>query len=108
MTMEIHMATFAIDGVRFNPADERVTHVRWGPVDAKKNEWTSPAEIVDVRKVIDAVHAGNTVWTVFTVGGRMILGPQIKVLTFANGQGGIDTEIPDGHIEKSLDDLPRV
>jgi hypothetical protein len=38
----------------------------------------------------------------------MILGPQIKVLTFANGQGGIDTEIPDGHIEKSLDDLPRV
>jgi hypothetical protein len=106
--MEAHMATFAIDGIRINRANDRLTHVRWALVNPKTNEWLSPLAIVDVADVVKAIHAGNAVWSLFTLVGRRFLGPKIRAVAHTGGHDGIDTDIPNGHIKKSIDDLPRV
>jgi hypothetical protein len=106
--MEVEMATYAIDAVRINPSTDRVTHVRWALVNPKTNEWLSPQEIVEVSDVVHAIHAGNAVWSLFTLGGMKLLGPKIKTVAHTDGLDGIDTDIPDGHVEKFMDDLPRV
>jgi hypothetical protein len=107
-TMEFDMATFAIDGVRIDPATDRVTHLRWALVNPKTNEWQSALEVVEVAQVVKAIHAGDGVWSLFTLGGMRFLGPKIKVVTHTDGHDGIDTDVPDGHVEKCIDDLPRV
>lgn len=102
------MDTFAIDGVRINPTTDRITHVRWALINPKTNEWLSPHQIVEVGEVVKTIRAGNAVWSLFTLGERRFLGPQIKAVTHPDGHDGIDTEIPGGHVEKFIDDLPAV
>ena len=102
------MATYAIDGVRINPASDRVTHVRWALIDPKTHESVSPPQIVEVAEAVNAIHAGDVVWSLFTLGGRRFLGPKIKAVAHTNGDDGIDTDVPDGHVEKCIDDLPAV
>jgi hypothetical protein len=102
------MATYAIDGVRINPASDRVTHVRWALIDPKTNEWLSPPATVEVAEAVNAIHAGDVVWSIFTLGGRRFLGPKIRAVAHINGEDGIDTDVPDGHVEKCIDDLPAV
>jgi hypothetical protein len=105
---EVDMATFAIDGVRISPATDRVTHVRWALIDPKTHEWLSPPQIAEVDAAVRAIRAGDVVWSLFTLGGVRFLGPKIKIVAHPGGHDGIDTEIPDGKIEKSIDDLPNV
>lgn len=102
------MATFAIDGVRIDPVTDRVTHVRWALVNPKTNEWLSPPRGVEVAQGVTAIHAGDGVWSLFTLGGRRFLGPKIKVVAHTGSRDGIDTGVPDGHVEKCIDGLPRV
>jgi hypothetical protein len=83
------MAVYAIDGVRINPASGRVTHVRWALVDPKTNEWLSPPQIVEVAEAVNAIHAGDVVWSLFTLGGRRYLGPKMKAVAHTNGDDGI-------------------
>jgi hypothetical protein len=102
------MATFAVDGVRINPHTDRVTHVRWALIDPKTHAWLSERRIADVDEVVRAMAAGNVVVSLFTLGGIPYLGPKLRSVAHVNGRDGIDTEIPNGSIEKSIDDLPRV
>jgi hypothetical protein len=106
--MEVDMAAFAIDGVRINPATDRVTHVRWSLIDQRTHDRLSPTSIVEVAEVVKAIRAGDVGWSLFTLGGVRFLGPKIKIVPHTNGPGGIDTEEPDGSVEKSIDDLPHV
>ncbi|MDR5756902.1 hypothetical protein [Caballeronia sp. LZ035] len=100
------MATLAIDGVRW--VNDRVTSVRWGSFDPSTNDWTAPTTIVDVQQVVDAIHSGKEVRTLFTLGGRTFLGPKVGALPYTNGHVGIEARVQDGQIEKSLEDLPAV
>lgn len=102
------MAAFAIDGVRISPATDRVTHVRWALIDPKTHDWLSSTSVVEVAEVVHALHAGDVGWSLFILGGVRFLGPKIKIVAHANGPDGIDTEAPNGSVEKSMDDLPRV
>lgn len=102
------MATFAIDGVRINPTTDRVTHVRWGLIDLGTHDWLAPPEIVELDTVIQSMRSGNVVWSLFTLGGRRFIGPKIKAVSHTTGHDGIDTDVPNGSIEKCMDDLPRV
>jgi hypothetical protein len=106
--MEVDMATFAIDGVRIDPATDRVTHVRWALINPTTHEWQSQPQIVEVSEVVRVIHAGDAVWSLFTLGGVRFLGPKMKTVAHTNCRDGIDTEIPDGSIEKSIDDLPHI
>ncbi|RFU48161.1 hypothetical protein [Paraburkholderia sp. DHOC27] len=102
------MATFAIDGVRIDPATGRTTHVRWARIDARTHDWLSPPQVVEIGDVVQALRAGEVCWTVFTLSGARFLGPKIRIVAHTNGPDGIDTDVPNGCIEKSMDDLPRV
>jgi hypothetical protein len=106
--MEVDMTTFAIDAIRINPANDKITHVRWGPVDPASRDWLSPTSIVEVPEVLSAIHRGDPVWSLFTLGGVRFLGPKIKAVAHTDGHDGIDTDVPGGHIEKCIDDLPHV
>ena len=100
------MASLAIDGVRWG--DDRVTHVRWGSIDAATRTWTSSPTIVELGQVVNAIMLGTEVRTVFTLGGRTFLGPKVTTIRYAGGHVGIQTMVEDGRIEKSLEDLPPV
>jgi hypothetical protein len=102
------MATYAIDGVRISPSTDRVTHVRWAPIDPETHDWLAPPKITEIAEITHGIHAGNVVYSLFTLGGMRFLGPKIKAIPHPNGADGIDTEVPDGSVEKSMDDLPRV
>jgi hypothetical protein len=102
------MATFGIDAVRIDPSNDRITHVRWAAVDPATREWSSPTSIADVDEVVNAIHRGDAVWSLFTLGGTRFLGPKIIAVSHVNGHDGIDTDVPDGHIEKCIDDLPHI
>jgi hypothetical protein len=102
------MSTYAIDGVRISPSTDRVTHVRWAPIDPETHDWLAPPRITEIAEVTHGIHAGNVVYSLFTLGGMRFLGPKIKAIPHPNAADGIDTEVPDGSVEKSMDDLPRV
>ncbi|WOD16577.1 hypothetical protein [Paraburkholderia kirstenboschensis] len=102
------MATFGIDAVRIDPSTDRITHVRWAAVDPATRSWLSPTSIVEVPQVVAAIRRGDAVWSLFTLGGTRFLGPKIVAVAHTNGHDGIDTDVPDGHIEKCIDDLPRI
>jgi hypothetical protein len=102
------MATFAIDAVRIDPRDGKISQVRLGTVDPATRAWQSPATIVEVGEVIDIMRRGDDVWSLFTLGGTRFLGPKIRPVPHTDGRDGIDTDVPDGHIEKCIDDLPRL
>jgi hypothetical protein len=102
------MATYGIDGVRISSSTDRVTHVRWAPIDPQTHNWLAPPEISEVANVALGMRSGTVVYSVFTLGGMRFLGPKIKPVPHPNGIDGIDMEVPDGSVEKSIDDLPRV
>ncbi|MFM0500561.1 hypothetical protein [Paraburkholderia caffeinilytica] len=102
------MATFAIDAIRINPTNDRLTHVRWAPVDPATRDWLSAPSIVEVAEVVAAIRRGDVVWSLFTLGGTRFLGPKIVSVSHADGRDGIDTDVPGEHVEKCIDDLPRV
>ena len=102
------MATYAIDGVRISASTDRVTHVRWAPIDPKTHDWLAPPQIAEIGDVTTGLRSGNLVYSLFVLGGMRFLGPKIKTVPHPNGVDGIDTEVPDGSVEKSIDDLPRV
>ena len=93
------MSTFGIDGIRIDFAGH-ITHVRWAPIDPKTREWLSPTKIVEVGELVKAIQAGEVCWSLFTLGGKRFLGPKIRVVAHMNGPDGIDTDVPDGSIEK--------
>ncbi|HTR08719.1 MAG TPA: hypothetical protein VMJ11_19110 [Paraburkholderia sp.] len=102
------MATYGVDGVRISSATDRVTHVRWAQIDPQTHNWLSTPTISEVSAVTHDIRAGALVYSVFTLGGMRFLGPKIKAVPHPNGVDGIDMEVPDGSVEKSIDDLPRV
>ena len=102
------MATFAIDAVRINAQDGKISHARLGPVDPTTRTWQSPPTVMKVAEVIDIIRRGDDVWSLFTLGGTRFLGPKIRPVPHTDGRDGIDTDVPDGHIEKCIDDLPRL
>jgi hypothetical protein len=100
------MSIVAIDGVRWT--NDRVTHVRWGNIDELTANWTTVPKVVDVDRVVKVLEKGELVRTVFKLGGRSYLGPQVSSIPYANGHIGIETSFEEGRIEKTLEDLPSV
>ncbi len=100
------MSIFAVDGVRWT--NDRVSHVRWGSIDELTASWTSVPTVVDVGRVVKALEKGEQVRTFFKLGGHSYLGPKVSAIPYANGHVGIELNLEEGRIEKSLEDLPSV
>jgi hypothetical protein len=104
----ITMATYAIDGVRISPSTDRVTHVRWALIDTQTHDWLAPPTITEIAHLTQEMRSGAVVYSLFILGGMRFLGPKVRAVPHPNGIDGIDMEVPDGSVEKSIDDLPRV
>jgi hypothetical protein len=104
---ESEMTTFGIDGIRIDSGGH-TTHVCWAPIDLKTLDCLSPTRIVEVGDVVKAIRAGEVCWSIFTLSGKRFLGPKIRVVAHTNSPDGIETDVPDGSIEKSMDDLPPI
>jgi hypothetical protein len=59
------IATFAVSKVRLDPAG-RITAVFWGQVDTAKNDWAAPEVEAPVAAAVDALHAGDQVFALFS------------------------------------------
>jgi hypothetical protein len=96
-----------VNGVRYDDDDARVTHVRWGIVDTDRNEWIKGPDAAELIDVVDALMAGQEVWTIYTEqDGRTVPGPRLRTAGDSEGSEGIETHTgPDDH--RSLRDLPR-
>jgi hypothetical protein len=101
------MSIFAVNGVRLDERTGRVTHVRWAQVNPKQNQWVSEPAEAPVIDVVDAIVAGDQVWTIFPEGVNTVLGPQLKSVVYAGGLEGIDTVDPK-QVNRTLRDLPRI
>jgi hypothetical protein len=94
-----------VNGVRYSGDGSRLTHVRWGVVDTERNEWIEGPAEADVVDVIDALAAGNEVWTIYTMHGRTVPGPRLRTVGDSDATEGIETHpAPDDH--RTLRDLP--
>jgi hypothetical protein len=70
--------------------------------------WTSVTTVVEAGRVVKALEKGDQVRTFFTLGGHHYLGPRVSAIPYANGHVGIEVNLEEGRIEKSLEDLPSV
>jgi len=82
-----------IEAVR-RGADDDVRAVRWGFVDTLANAWlpNSPSE-AEVVEVVDAVMAGDTVWTRLATGAP---GPKVRTVL-----------VKVGHVVETIDVEPQ-
>ena len=95
-----------VNGVRYSDDDSRVTHVRWGIVDTDRNEWIEGPDEAEVIDVVDALMAGQEVWTIYAEGSQTVPGPRLRTAGDSEESEGIETHPgPDHH--RSLRDLPR-
>lgn len=104
------MSIYVIDGVRIDTANDRVTHVRWGQINPRTNQWAdiNGPGVDEVLRVVDAIQGGDEVWTVFPVHGQSVLGPQVRVVVYRGGLEGIETADAANHPGRTLPDLPRI
>jgi hypothetical protein len=103
--MSIHM----IEAVRFNAAGDRVEEVRWGRAKRKEDGslgWEAKISEQEVSLVVDALHFGDEVATVFSIDGQIVQGPKIQLVLHEHGIEGIDI-VDHDKAGRTLADLPR-
>ncbi len=76
---------FAVSKVRLDSYGH-VTHVRWSEIDKRSNSDLTPAAVVPVAEVVDAIHAGAQVAAVLQ--GRSQHTPERMFEIIANRNGG--------------------
>ena len=99
------MSVYAVTEVKFDENNSRVIQAKMGAVIVRNNEWMSAPKVVDVLEVVNAIMAGDDVFTIFHIGGHPVPGPKLKVTTYHGGVEGIvidGPEIPN----MTLQDLP--
>ncbi|HZT56591.1 MAG TPA: hypothetical protein VFA35_10215 [Burkholderiaceae bacterium] len=100
------MKTFAVSKVRLDP-DGRVTHVYWGEVDTRKNDWAAPEAVAPVIDVVRAIHDGNQVFALFpSTHGHL---PERRFIV-ADYDNGWETIVLDGPPmdEREVHDMSRL
>ena len=97
---------YAVSKVRLD-ADGRITHVYWGEVDTRRNDWAAPES---VQPVIDAVHAirdGGQVFALFPSEHGHLPDRQFRVVDYDNGFETISLDGLPTH-EREIHDMARL
>ena len=87
-----HMSVFAVSKVRLD-SDGCLTHVLWGVVDTKSNQWVSPEVVAPVVEVVDAIQKGDHVVALFPTAFGHVPGPQFTIADNA-GELGVTLQGP--------------
>jgi hypothetical protein len=102
------MTTYAITAVEIDERSDLVTRVKWGSVDTGNNVWIVEPEEVDIEQVVQAIGAGDDVYTIYAEGETdTVLGPRVELTRDASGRESIMATGPamEG---RALADLPRI
>nr|WP_241239262.1 phosphatidylserine/phosphatidylglycerophosphate/cardiolipin synthase [Burkholderia stagnalis] len=102
------MSIFAVNGVRIDPLTGRVTHVRWAQVNPQDNSWIEAPREAHVTDVVDAITGGNDVYTIFSVGGQRVTGPELKTVVYRDASEGIELDVDATKVSRTLDELPQI
>lgn len=102
------MAVYAVTAIRLNATQTHVERVLWGEVNAQTKRWVArgnaEAPTIDV---IDAINSGNSVYALFPLEGRTIVGPKLKVVVCRGGRESIEIENARDHRTETVRYLPR-
>ncbi len=100
------VSTFAVSKVKLD-AGGRITAVRWGRVDTRKNAWASPEVVVPVAEAVDALCAGDQVFALFPSTHGHLPDRQFVV---ADYDGGLKTIVLAGPTswEREVHDMDRL
>lgn len=100
------MKTFAVSKVRLDK-DGRVTHVRWGEVDTRKNDWAAPEAIAPVIDAVRAIHDGHHVFALFASTHGHLPERRFMVVDYDSGWETIALDGPATH-EREVHDMERL
>ena len=102
------MATYAITAVEIDERSDLVTMVKWGSVDTASNTWIVEPEEADVEQVLQALGAGDDVYTLFSEGQHTVLGPRLDIARDAAGRETIEPAFGQARQGRAMADLPRI
>ncbi|MBN3788285.1 phosphatidylserine/phosphatidylglycerophosphate/cardiolipin synthase [Burkholderia sp. Ac-20353] len=102
------MSVFAVNGVRIDPRSGRVTHVRWGQVNAAGRAWIAAPREAPVAEVVRAVVGGDDVHVIFDASGDHVAGPKLKSVVYRDATEGIELDVDATREARTLRDLPQI
>ena len=100
------MKTYAVSKVGLD-ADGRVTHLYWGEVDTRKNEWAGEESVVQVDAAVRAIHAGHQVFALFPSTHGHLPERRFIVVAYDNGWETVSLDGPPTH-EREVHDMARL
>jgi hypothetical protein len=100
------MTVYAVSKVRLD-GDGRVTAVYWGKVDTSTNDWAEPEVEAPVLDVVNAIHAGDHVYSLFPTEHGHLPARRFMVVDYQNGWETIALDGPATH-EREIHDMDRL
>lgn len=102
------MSVFAVSKVLLKP-DGELSHVLWGVVDPKSNQWVTPEVVAPVEQVADAIRRGDHVVALFPTDYGHVPGSEF-VLERHNGRMRVtlDGNVPQERQMHLIDKLDPV
>lgn len=100
------MKVFAVSKVRLD-ADGRITHVYWGEVDTRKNDWAGPESVATVTDVVRAIHGHHQVFALFPSTHGHLPDRPFMVVDYDSGWETISLDGPPTH-EREVHDMERL
>ncbi len=100
------MSVFAVTEIKLDETNGRVVQAKMGAVITKGAEWMAALKVVEVIDVVNAIMAGDDVFTIFQMGGHPVPGPKLKVIAYPEGVEGVVIDGPETP-GMTLQDLPR-
>lgn len=97
---------YAVSKVRLDD-DGRVTHVYWGEVDTRQNDWAAPEKVSPVIDAVRAIHDGHQVYALFPSEHGHLPERRFRVVDYDNG---FETISMDGvpTFEREVHDMERL
>jgi len=81
-----------------------VERVRWARADTTSNEFIEEPHYVDIDRVIQAFHQGDTVVLRFRTGGGWVSGTRLRRKALGDGHDSVEEEVVENG--RTLRDLP--
>jgi hypothetical protein len=100
------MTVYAVSKVRLD-TDGRVTHVYWGEVDTQANDWAGPEAEAPVADVVNAIHDGDHVYSLFPTEHGHLPARRFMVVDYDSGWETIALDGPATH-EREIHDMDRL
>lgn len=100
------MKVFAVSKVRLDK-DGRITHVFWGEVNTRRNEWAGAESVAPVAEAVRAIHGGDEVFALFPSPHGHLPERRFMVVDYDSGWETISLDGAPTH-EREVHDMARL